>query len=678
MVKSINELYRRWSEGTATAADVVKVGGDALLTFFQTTYDLRQNDDLPERLPPANPQPNLAACSSAPTWGEAVAQPGVSEHVRVVGPETDWRCARGHEALSHLLRCSDKTMFETLQEFDNFSPNQPTPQYVRGCVRQVLSGSTRTADRLAAAQLWESDMCPGCQQTKETACHMFRCQQWNPEGDVGRSIQSRSPDARMETPAFQCLSVFVEPDWVQHTHKWLLQVATPRNNARWQELPKSLYTDGSTLNSQFPDATLAGAGYHATFEQAPARTYGCIVPGLQQGSDRAEVYALKQAVAKLLEVATSLRASGEVTLKCDCQWVVKRFQKLHLSQGEVRHDEAHYDLWEKIHPMLHKLDQLSVSVCAAWIPSHTTEKDVRMGVVQEGDRLCNDLADKAAKRAVQRAVQQVGGQHFVKNLQNDIQACVVQQLHNMLVVNKGWEAVKGKVPDEGDDDNQDEGCRASDDPAPVVSQPASSSVSLVDQASGINLDQFVPQDEHVKQCRKEVPYYAWKDLPGLQVHKRGITPLSRAAAGYSWHLPQTTLDSLHNYFHHLEWTSQGKVSMFELFCDFYAFSGGVELLHPKSGRTSALQTCADFTSAFASAVRLLPRQYKPQIAAVPATQALVSHLTAFNLPKQAVGFNQRPKLRQPSRVHAMLAWLRMQSEAFTSWKWKVPIHILTD
>ena len=160
------------------------------------------------------------------------------------------------------------------------------------------------------------------------------------------------------------------------------------------------------------------------------------------------------------------------------------------------------------------------------------------------------------------------------------------------------------------------------------------------------------------------------------MHHFGATQVSRATAGYSWHLPQHTLECMRDYFHNLEWTSQGKVSMFELFCDFYAFSGGVDLLNPKSRKSQALVTCADFTSAFASAMRLLPRQFEPQLAVTPATSALVSHLTPFNLPKQAVSFNQRPRSRQPDRLRAMLTWLRMHPSAFTTWRWKVPLDIL--
>ena len=120
----------------------------------------------------------------------------------------------------------------------------------------------------------------------------------------------------------------------------------------------------------------------------------------------------------------------------------------------------------------------------------------------------------------------------------------------------------------------------------------------------------------------------------------------------------------------------GKVSLFELLRSLRFFLVGSLSSTQKNRRATELQTCADFTSAFASALRLMPKQLSPNIPATPATHALVSHLTRFNLPKQAVGLNHRPKFRQPARVHAMLTWLRMQPEPFTTWRWNVPLNIL--
>ena len=226
--------------------------------------------------------------------------------------------------------------------------------------------------------------------------------------------------------------------------------------------------------------------------------------------------------------------------------------------------------------------------------------------------------------------------------------------------------LKTMVPEEGDEDEE----AGFADEASHASQPALTSaveeLRLVEQG-GLDLPLHKPSEAEVKQCRREVPYYPWKILSGLSTYQLGSEKLSRAGGGYSWHLPQQTLDCMWDYFQHLEWSTQGKVSLFELFCDFYAFSGGVTLLNPKNRRA---------TSAFASALRLMPRQFSPSIPATPATHTLVSHLTPFNLPKQAVGLNHRPKFRQPARVHAMLTWLRMQPEPFTTWRWNVPLNIL--
>ena len=296
---------------------------------------------------------------------------------------------------------------------------------------------------------------------------------------------------------------------MQHRRQWLLQIPKPCNNARWQALPTELYTDGSTLDSQLPDATLAGAAYHACFKDSPERTYGCLVPGLQQGSDRAEVFAVAQAVAKLAKVASELQhASAEVALMSDCQWVVRRFQDLCLPQAVVQNDETHYDLWQDIQKALRQLSNQCVVVRAQWLPSHTTVQQVAQGLVSAHACRCNEQADRAAKQAVQKAVRQANGHQFVQNLRCDMRACAVRQLHNMAVINKRWQAVKATVPEEADEEEGTCAHYVSDSQAqPPVLTDATQSLNLAERAAGLDVERHRPTQDEVKQCRYEVPFY---------------------------------------------------------------------------------------------------------------------------------------------------------------------------
>ena len=92
----------------------------------------------------------------------------------------------------------------------------------------------------------------------------------------------------------------------------------------------------------------------------------------------------------------------------------------------------------------------------------------------------------------------------------------------------------------------------------------------------------------------------------------------------------------------------------ELFVDWYAYCGS-QLVNPKAGRTKPLSTAADYTSSFAAALRSFHKVFAEKVPPHPATCCLVSHLTAFNMLKQATGLNMRPRFRCPSAV-GFLTW----------------------
>ena len=75
-------------------------------------------------------------------------------------------------------------------------------------------------------------------------------------------------------------------------------------------------------------------------------TYATPVVGLDQGSDRAEVFAIVRAVECLLHLGINCFEiqTRSVRLVGDCQWVVQRAQ-LHVgNQQLVNPHDAHHDL----------------------------------------------------------------------------------------------------------------------------------------------------------------------------------------------------------------------------------------------------------------------------------------------------------------------------------------------
>ena len=78
-------------------------------------------------------------------------------------------------------------------------------------------------------------------------------------------------------------------------------------------------------------------------------TYATPVVGLDQGSDRAEVFAIVRAVECLLHLGINCfeMQTRSVRLVGDCQWVVQRAQ-LHVgNQQLVNPHDAHHDLWQR-------------------------------------------------------------------------------------------------------------------------------------------------------------------------------------------------------------------------------------------------------------------------------------------------------------------------------------------
>ena len=281
-------------------------------------------------------------------------------------------------------------------------------------------------------------------------------------------------------PAFKCLGILAEPGWFHDRREKLLQLPMPKDNARWQTMPSEIFTDGSTLENQMPDATFAGSGYCACFVEHRQRLFSCWVPGLQQTSDRAEVFAVKMVLAKVVETSSRLQSAGcDVVLTCDCEWVVKRLQKLVGEPKRVNSHESHQDLWMEIGTFLHDLVQRNVVIVPRRVPSHITRHQAQERQMSELTRKGNDAADAAAKAGVRKAVSKCAVAGDPAQLRSDIDACNARLLHNMQIVNNRWVALKHVLPPEAEDADDSIFNDAQDDTVPGhvedLSQPSSSS-----------------------------------------------------------------------------------------------------------------------------------------------------------------------------------------------------------
>jgi hypothetical protein len=357
----------------------------------------------------------------------------------------------------------------------------------------------------------------------------------------------------------------------------------------------------------------------------------------------------------------------------DCQWVAQRAQ-LHVgNQQLVNPHDAHHDLWQRFADATVQLASLQVLLMFEWVPSHLSFDHVFVGLISACDHEGNSRADEAAKQTARQVSLLFGHGDIISAAKSDAQKTSVRQLYNVVVVQKRWRFLKTanlSVPDLPDDDDNP------DQPGDVNIEPFGSSVPAIDPSSMCEDPETTwPSASQVTLCKRQVSHFVWQVPSDLITHHIHGTILSRADNGYAWHYSQENFDAIHTYFHGLEWSSSGKVTYLELFVDWYAYCGS-QLVNPKAGRTKPLSTAADYTSSFAAALRSFHKVFAEKVPPHPATCCLVSHLTAFNMLKQATGLNMRPRFRCPSAVHRFLTWSWCLPFKRASWKWTLPLDDL--
>ncbi|CAL1170087.1 unnamed protein product, partial [Cladocopium goreaui] len=156
-------------------------------------------------------------------------------------------------ACTRLLRASQLTRGRLLAEFPDFVSSASWLDTLTGQLRQVFCGSTRTADRLCAAGLWDSDVCSGCRQTREEPVHMFQCDSWSPSPELRAQLPVQTEDDRFAVSAFTCLGLLTEPSWCHARRAFLVQTLSVIDCPVLEHFPDVVYLDGSTLDPSLPD-----------------------------------------------------------------------------------------------------------------------------------------------------------------------------------------------------------------------------------------------------------------------------------------------------------------------------------------------------------------------------------------------------------------------------------------
>ena len=170
---------------------------------------------------------------------------------------------------------------------------------LHGHLMQLISGSTRTGDRLKNAKIWTSDLCPACKQCRETPVHLFSaggCSAWTEHRRFLPSGTSRLPVVT------QCLGVGLEPPWVSQRRRYLYALQPWEPSSCLPAWPEAVYTDGGCDSQSVEDIAFAGSGVYFQFSSDGSHLscdLALAVPGLDQSSDRGEIYALRCALCQL-------------------------------------------------------------------------------------------------------------------------------------------------------------------------------------------------------------------------------------------------------------------------------------------------------------------------------------------------------------------------------------------
>ena len=275
-----------------------------------------------------------------------------------------------------------------------------TKPYDSGILRSIISGSVRLQQRLHVAGLVDSAVCTFCGMAEETLEHCFwQCPCW----DVVRSkfwIPARRIVESWPKCTVDC-AIFLE-----HQEVVDLSAELESEEARVNELIESwsamqvvvssvdigemrnddgkkvVWTDGASRNNQ--DARVRRAGCGVFYASDHVRNFSCILPGLVQSNQRAELLAVVLALRRDPS-SMEIRTDSQYVFNGACAW------QSWCARGWRG---ANTDLWRLFSQAM--ADRSPGSASFTKVLGHATKIDVQRGRVLACDKLGNDGADEYA------------------------------------------------------------------------------------------------------------------------------------------------------------------------------------------------------------------------------------------------------------------------------------------
>jgi len=265
-----------------------------------------------------------------------------------------------------------------------------------GILRGIVSGSVRLQKRLYQAGIVASPICPFCHMCEETVFHCFwECPYWDAlrlEFDLPCvSVRAEWPVCTstcgifLEDPRVMSLAIGLEQEQpILGDIDGYFRCSDCRDLiARGAEssVPQVLWTDGASSNNQDHRFRRAGSGIF--YGPSHAFNYSCMLPGVAQSNQRAELFAV---------LLACLRDPRELDIRSDSQYVCEGVRTLHSWASAGWHGVS-ADLWNLL---ASELRARETNVCVSWVKGHAKQIDIDRGRTTREDKEGNDGADELA------------------------------------------------------------------------------------------------------------------------------------------------------------------------------------------------------------------------------------------------------------------------------------------
>jgi ribonuclease HI len=478
----------------------------------------------------------------------------------------------------------------------------------QGTISTVISGAIMSADRLMAAGLVDTSICPCCDACKESPLHVFcEC----PAHDSIRALlpMSASP---ADPACFSCCGLMPELQWVQDQRRELASRPAHEHECgpdRFVACINEAWTDGSCLRQALPE--IRRAGYAVFFAHDHPMNVSCLLPGLDQNSVRAEAVAVLTAFKLVMK---------PITVYCDCAPVVNLARRLLTNPDTDVWQWQNADVWLAVRECIRNGCHGSSVVKVA---SHTvlrTDASEEERRIHEGNRQADTLAVEGARMHSL-------SDDLVKAYYDHLRRVATRQAMLSLIIDHRWQLLRDKgFKDGGGDEAHDA------DSVVVFLLPAPGNRPCEDAVAS-TVSQTEPADILV----------AIPDAVSMRVQCDAGTSI--------WRFTPECIYAVRHYFSGLCWQQGAAITLLEVMVDFISFTG----VEPRFARSQRPGLVASMYNAFVPLLAASARMLGiPSLLPAGAKFVRLDSLTKFTLASRALGLNFRPRLRCPDAVSSFL------------------------